>query len=245
MPPPVQIGERDEPARARPVPFWRHGLAPPPRTLPRVLVDAVPWRRALSSARTDSWTSGPLKRAPKATSSSATFFVFAAPRIGASAIGAHLHDAVARARHGAAHEQQVVVGVHAHDHDRPFWVTRLLPIWPGPRMPLKTRAGYAAAPIEPGARTLCEPCDLGPLAKPWRLIVPWKPLPLETPEILTRSPSANASALTVSPTVQLAGLVAELDHVLHGRRVGLLEMSELGLGEVLLLDRPNASWTAS
>ena len=104
-------------------------------------------------------------------------------------------------------------------------------------MPLKTRAGYAAAPIEPGARTLCEPCDLGPLAKPWRLIVPWKPLPFETPEILTWSPSAKASALTVSPTVQLAGLVAELDHVLHGRRVGLLEMSELGLGEVLLLDQ--------
>src|SRR6188472_2612183 len=113
VPPPVQIGEREEPARARPVPFWRHGLVPPPRTLPRVLVDAVPWRRALSSARTDSCTSGPLKRAPKATSSSATFF--AAPRIGASAIGAHLHDAVARAGHGAAHEQQVVLGVHA-DH---------------------------------------------------------------------------------------------------------------------------------
>src|SRR5436190_4881884 len=126
MPPPVQIGERDEPARARPVPFWRHGLAPPPRTLPRVLVDAVPRRRALSSARTDSWTSGPLKRAPKAASSSLTFF--AAPSTGASpadclrpsrpdadppsrtrggvsAIGTHLHHAVARAWHGAAHEQ--------------------------------------------------------------------------------------------------------------------------------------------
>ena len=32
-------------------------------------------------------------------------------------------------------------------------------------MPLKTRAGHAEAPIEPGARTLCEPCDFGPLAK--------------------------------------------------------------------------------
>src|SRR4051795_3758902 len=115
MPPPAKCGARIEPARARPVPFWRHGFAPPPRTLPRVLVDAVPCPRALSSARTDSWTSGPLKRAPKATSSSLTFFVFAAPRIGASAIGTHLHHAVARARHGAAHEQQVVAGVHAHD----------------------------------------------------------------------------------------------------------------------------------
>ena len=72
MPPPVQIGEREEPARARPVPFWRHGLAPPPRTLPRVLVEAVPWRRALSSARTVSCTSGPLNFAAKAASSSVT-----------------------------------------------------------------------------------------------------------------------------------------------------------------------------
>src|SRR4051812_33010280 len=115
MPPPVQIGERVEPARARPVPFWRHGLAPPPRTLPRVLVDAVPCRRAFSSARTDSWTSGPLKRAPNASASSLTFLVFGPPRIGASAIGAHLHDAVARPGHGPAHQQQVALDVDAHD----------------------------------------------------------------------------------------------------------------------------------
>ena len=101
VPPPTQIGERDEPARARPVPFWRHGLAPPPRTLPRVLVACVPRRRALSSARTDSCTSGPLNGAPKAVSSSETFLDFAAPRIGASAIGADLHEAVARPGHGA------------------------------------------------------------------------------------------------------------------------------------------------
>ena len=35
-------GERLEPWRARPVPFWRNGLAPPPRTSARVLVDWVP-----------------------------------------------------------------------------------------------------------------------------------------------------------------------------------------------------------
>src|SRR3954470_4846069 len=109
MPPPVQIGERDEPARARPVPFWRHGFAPPPRTRPRVLVACVPCRRALSSARTDSWTSGPLKRAPNAVASSSTFLV--PPRTGALAIGAHLHDAVARAGHGAADQQQVLLRV--------------------------------------------------------------------------------------------------------------------------------------
>src|SRR4051794_8450529 len=50
VPPPVQMGEREVPARARPVPFWRQGLAPPPDTIPRVLVAWVPWRRAASSA---------------------------------------------------------------------------------------------------------------------------------------------------------------------------------------------------
>src|SRR6478672_1157712 len=106
MPPPVHTGERDEPARARPVPFWRHGLAPPPRTSPRVLVDEVPWRRAFSSARTESWTSWPWKAAPNAASSSVTVFV--APSTGALAIGAHLHEPAARAGDGAAHEQQVL-----------------------------------------------------------------------------------------------------------------------------------------
>src|SRR4051812_7846450 len=113
MPPPANCGERIEPWRARPVPFWRHGFAPPPRTLPRVFVDAVPWRRALSSARTDSWTSGPLKRAPNAASSRSTFFE--PPRTEALAIGAHLHHAVARARDRAAQHQQVVARVDAHD----------------------------------------------------------------------------------------------------------------------------------
>ena len=79
-------------------------------------------------------------------------------------------------------------------------MTRLLPIWPGPRMPFITRAGQAEAPIEPGARTLCEPCDFGPLVKLWRLIVPWKPLPFEVPEILTVWPTSKASTVTVSPT---------------------------------------------
>ena len=86
-------------------------------------------------------------------------------------------------------------------------------------MPLNTRDGVAEAPIEPGARSLCEPWDLGPEAKLWRLIVPWKPLPLPMPAILTIWPTSKASTVTVSPTMQLAGLVAELDERAHGRRV--------------------------
>src|SRR5438128_10741296 len=113
MPPPVQIGERFEPARARPVPFWRHGLAPPPDTSPRVLVAAVPRRRAACSARTLWCTSASWKRAPNAASSS--FTLPCAPSSGASGIAAHLHDAPARPWDRPAHHHQVALGVH-RDH---------------------------------------------------------------------------------------------------------------------------------
>ena len=52
-------------------------------------------------------------------------------------------------------------------------------------MPLKTRDGVADAPIEPGLRTLCEPCDTGPRWKLCRLIVPAKPLPIPIPATFT------------------------------------------------------------
>src|SRR5215211_5208983 len=55
-PPPVNCGARIVPARARPVPFWRHGLARPPATSPRLLAARVPARAAFISARTASWT---------------------------------------------------------------------------------------------------------------------------------------------------------------------------------------------
>ena len=51
-PPPRHCGARIEPWRARPVPFWRHGLAPPPATSARVLVLCVPARAAASCAVT-------------------------------------------------------------------------------------------------------------------------------------------------------------------------------------------------
>src|SRR5271169_3327617 len=106
------IGERFEPARARPVPFWRQGLAPPPETMPRVLVAAVPRRRAACSARTLWCTSGPAKRAPNARSSSLIFLV--APRTGASGIAADLHDRARGTGDRAAQQQQVLHAVDAH-----------------------------------------------------------------------------------------------------------------------------------
>ena len=56
------------------------------------------------------------------------------------------------------------------------------------RMPLKTRDGVAEAPIEPGLRMLCEPCDFGPRWNLCRLIVPAKPLPIPIPATLIASP---------------------------------------------------------
>src|SRR5439155_19244985 len=45
-PPPVNWRARIVPARARPVPFWRHGFARPPETIPRDFEPRVPARAA-------------------------------------------------------------------------------------------------------------------------------------------------------------------------------------------------------
>jgi len=44
---------------------------------------------------------------------------------------------------------------------------------PDMRTPFMTRDGVADAPIDPGLRMLCDPCETGPRVKPCRLIVPW------------------------------------------------------------------------
>src|SRR6202008_3151421 len=88
-------------------------LAPPPRTSPRLRVACVPRRRAASSATTTSCTSGPLNGAPNTSPSSLSFLV--EPRIGASAIGAHLHGPALGPRHGATDEHQVLVGDQLDD----------------------------------------------------------------------------------------------------------------------------------
>ena len=91
-------------------------------------------------------------------------------------------------------EQEVALDVDLVD-DEPGCVTRVPPMRPGIFVPLNTRDGYAEAPIEPGLRTLCEPCETGPRVKPWRLIVPWKPFPTERPETLIASPGSKDSTV--------------------------------------------------
>src|SRR4051812_26784297 len=227
------MGERLEPARARPVPFWRHGLAAPPRTRPRVRVACVPRRRAASSAITTSCTSGPLNSAPNTSASSVSVSV--EPRIGASAIGAHLHGAALGPRDRAADEHQVLVGdqlddgqtllgdaLAAHaarsadaleharrgrrgaDRARRAHVVRAVGFRAGLEVVALDRAGEALALAL--ARDLDDLADL---------------------ERLDRDGLAHG---------QLARLVAELYEVAGRGRAGLLEVPELGLRERLLTD---------
>ncbi len=124
-------------------------------------------------------------------------------------------------------------------------MVRLLPICPGPRIPFITRAGQAEAPIDPGARTLCEPCDFGPLAKLCRLIVPWKPLPFETPAIFTREPVSKASTVTVSPRVSSPASPRNSTTVFIGGASAFFRWPSSALVRCFSFVRLNASCTAS
>ena len=117
-------------------------------------------------------------------------------------------------------------------------MTRLLPICPGPRMPFITRAGHAEAPIEPGARLLCEPCDFGPAGEVVALDRALKALALGDARDLHAPADLEGLDRHALAELQLARLVAELDHVAHRRRVGLFQVAELGFGQVLLLGLP-------
>ena len=117
---------------------------------------------------------------------------------------------------------------------RPICVTRLPPIRPAILIPLNTRDGVAEAPIEPGLRTLCEPCERGPLEKLWRLIVPWKPLPIPIPATLTcvaGLEGLDRDGLALDRAVDLA---AELDELPVRADAEALQVPELGQRELPL-----------
>ena len=207
-PPPVNCGARIVPARARPVPFWRHGFARPPATRPRLFAPRVPRRAALSSARTVSWTRWGLTSASKTNASSATSFALPPSTAALTAISVlppgsrrgHSSVPAPRRGRGSGCAPRPLRGRRG-----PTCVTRLPPIRPAIFLPLNTRDGVADAPIEPGLRTLCEPWLFGPLAKLWRLIVPWNPLPIDVPDTLIRSPGSKAPTVTLSPTWSSVG----------------------------------------
>src|SRR3954470_5836821 len=230
-PPPVHCGARIVPWRARPVPFWRHGLAPPPRTIPRVRVECVPWRRAASSAITVSCTSGPLNGAPNTASSSCSFSE--PPRIGASAIGAHLHGPALGARHGAAHEHQVLAGDQLDDREAELG-----------HAPAAHAAGAANA-LE-HARGRRRGADRARGAHVVRAVALGA-----GGEVVALDRALEALALGLAGDLdgladlegldghgvshrELADLVAELLDRAQRRRVGLLEVAELALAQGLL-----------
>src|SRR5262249_17925934 len=113
-PPPVNWGARVVPARARPVPFWRHGFARPPETRPRDLAARGPACSGFNSARPGSWTRCGFPSAAKTDSSSSTLRVDlpVVSRSGAlvatvASVLPDLEQPALRPRHGALDEKQV------------------------------------------------------------------------------------------------------------------------------------------
>src|SRR5215210_3676276 len=232
MPPPVQIGERVEPARARPVPFWRHGLAPPPRTMPRVRVACVPWRRAASSASTVSCTSGPLNGAPN-TSSSSFRTPLEPPRIGASAIRAHLHRGALGPGHGAAHEHQVLVGDQLHDRQAALGHAAAAHL-AGAADALEHARGRRRRADGARGADVVRAVGLGAGGEVVALDRALEALALRGARDLHGLPDLEGLDGHRVAHRQLARLVAELADVAQRRRVGLLEVAELRARQRLL-----------
>jgi hypothetical protein len=69
-----------------------------------------------------------------------------------------------------------------------------------------------------------------------RLMVPWKPLPLDVPMTSTALTSAKSATVTVAAVELLAVLDADLAQVAHGLHASLGEVTCHGLVDVLLLD---------
>src|SRR4051812_5159710 len=205
--------------------------------MPRVRVECVPWRRAASSAITVSCTSGPLNGAPNTASSSCSFSE--PPRIGASAIGAHLHGPALGARHGAAHEHQVLAGDQLDDRE--------------------AELGHAPAAHAAGALDALEHArGRGRGADRARGAHVVRAVGLRAGgEVVALDRALEALALADAGDLdgladlegldghgvadhELARLVAEFHERLDGRSVDLLEVAEQGLVERFLAHRAEA-----
>src|SRR3954451_5867840 len=112
-----------EPWRARPVPFWRYGFLPPPRTSARVFTEAVPCRAAASWPTTTWWISGTLTCTSKTASGSSTLPAVSPAGVSTSTDamsgplrgGLDEHDGALGPGQGALDEQQPALGVDRVD----------------------------------------------------------------------------------------------------------------------------------
>ena len=113
-------------------------------------------------------------------------------------------------------------------------------------MPFITRAGQAEAPIEPGARTLCEPWDFGPRREVVALDRALEALALRGAGDLDLLADLERLDGDRVADRQLAGLVAELDEVLASAAApAFLRWPSSALVRCFSLAAPNASCTAS
>ena len=113
-------------------------------------------------------------------------------------------------------------------------VTCSPPMRPAIRVPLKTRAGVAQAPMEPGDRCfLWLPCEAPWPLKLCRFMPPAKPLPLETAMASTRSPALEQVGVELLADLVLADVVeAELDQPRPGSTPALAKWPCSGLVRV-------------
>jgi hypothetical protein len=112
-------------------------------------------------------------------------------------------------------------------------------------MPLNTREGVAEAPIEPGRAHVVRAVAFGTGVEVVALDRALEALALGRAGDLDHLADLEGLDGHVSPTVQLAGLVAELLDGAQRRRAGLLEVAELALDSAFSRTEPKPSWTAS
>src|SRR3954451_13429427 len=188
-------------------------------TSARVFVEEVPWRRAFCSALTVSWTSAMWNSSPKTPSSRSTLPVL--PREGALGIGADLHGPALGPRHGAAQQEQVLVGDHVDDgeallgHALVAHLARAADALEdaGRRggCPARARGADVVRAVGDGAAA-----EVVALDRALEALALRGAGDLDSLALLERLDGHRVAHL------QLAGLVAELLDVAHGRGVGLL-----------------------
>src|SRR5215208_7612920 len=202
--------------------------------MPRVFVAWVPRRRAASSATTHSCTSGPLNGAPNTSASSLSLPL--PPRIGASAIGAHLHGAALGPGDRAAQEHQVLVRDQLDDLEAPLGHALRAHV-AGPADPLEHAGGGRRGADRAGGAHIVRAVRLRAGGEVVALDRALEALALRDAGHLDGLPDLERPDGDGLADRELAGLGAELHERAHRRGGDLLEVPELPLGEGLLAHR--------